>query len=177
MVAASSSLGRTRFLTALAMAAGLLGALLAGCGQREAAVAPTAQSTRSPPTAAISATPLPQVDAVRIVSLSKQPPTPYPVLNKTVTGAAQVRRLLAALLALPVFPSYTILCPLDDTGYLYQVMFYSGNAEVLEAKIDPSGCRDVRLQSVDHRWAATDPNFWRVFAATFGVPGSPFSDA
>lgn len=171
---ASSSVRMYRYAATVAIGLGLLATLLAGCGQSAAALTRTSQASQAPsPAATLTATPPPPVGAVRIATLPNEPSDRFPVLNKTVTSAAPARQLLAVLLALPAYPTYTMYCPLD-TGYMYQLAFYGGGAQVFQASVNPSGCQAIWLQTVDHRWGANDPSFWRIFAATFGVSVTTF---
>lgn len=112
------------------------------------------------------------ISSVRAILTSAFPENHIPPFDKTSISAARVQQLYNALLALPVQPQGTYYCPIDF-GTLYHLRFFDTTGRlVATAIVEPGGCQDVTLPDGSHRWTATTPGFWTIFAAAFNMPES-----
>lgn len=128
------------------------GGLLAAVGGRTRAVVVVVPGIRSPSA------------AVRPWSVS-------------AAGSAVAAPLLQSLDALRPYPDAALYCPLD-VGVTYLLTFWAGLRPVAVAKVDPSGCDEVREWGpglkAHKRWAlqnsAAGRRFWRLVAAALRLP-------
>lgn len=70
------------------------------------------------------------------------------------SGIGHVICFLAHILALPLFPSGVMNCPVD-VGIEYHLEFYSGDTSLLSADYAPSGCASVSLSNGAYKMAGT----------------------
>jgi hypothetical protein len=160
------------------IAAGAVG-VLAACGSTAAggsghpASAGTGHSTG--PAAAASATagaPLcaaaQKVDRV-VASVPASHLGQTPSRGITITDAAQVRALAAALCALPRMPQGVQPCPADFGG-VSRLVFASGGREFQPVRIQLSGCRAVAGIGPTRSWSQS-PGFGQLLTRTVGGKG------
>jgi hypothetical protein len=70
-------------------------------------------------------------------------PTALP-FRKTISDQSLVKKIYAAIAALPPFPSGVLNCP-NDVGISYHLDFFSGTVSLLAANYEPTGCASLRL--------------------------------
>jgi hypothetical protein len=86
----------------------------------------------------------------------------------TITDAAQVRALAAALCALPPTPR-GLQCPANFGG-ASRLVFAAGGRDFQPVRIQTSGCRDVTGLGPARTWSRS-PQFGRLLTSTVGGKG------
>jgi hypothetical protein len=106
--------------------------------------------------------------SLRFTTSTTIPQNPPPKLDVTVTELGAVRSAYQATTSLAHFAGGVQRCDVD-WGVQYQVTFYSGDAMLLHANVDPNGCKAVQLEPEDSTRAATSAYF-ATLAASLQVP-------
>lgn len=81
-----------------------------------------------------------------IISFNRSPQTVI------ITDEKRVKQLYNEINALPIMPPGTYNCP-KDNGTTYILDFYNKSILLLQAVVDPTGCRTVRLGNGKTKWA------------------------
>jgi hypothetical protein len=107
-------------------------------------------------------------DRIHVTRFITIPGTQLPPFETTITDRTRVRSLYQAIQALPKFPANQVFnCPADN-GIKYHLDFFQGNALLLQATLDASGCRALHLSTHDVR--QTNTAFFSLLAREIGVP-------
>jgi hypothetical protein len=107
-------------------------------------------------------------DKLNVTRFTTIPGTQLPPFEANITDRTRVQRLYQAIQALPRFPANQVFnCPADK-GIKYHLDFFHGNAVILQATLDASGCRALHLSTSDVR--QTYDAFFSLLAKEIGVP-------
>lgn len=107
-------------------------------------------------------------DKVNVTRFTTIPGTQLPPFEANMADRTGVQRLYQAIQALPRFPANQVFnCPADN-GIKYHLDFFQGNAVLLQATLDASGCRALHLSTSDVR--QTNDAFFSLLAKEIGVP-------
>ena len=106
-------------------------------------------------------------DKVDVTRFTTIPGMKLPPFEVNLTDRTRVQRLYQAIQALSRFPANQVInCPADN-GIKYHLNFFQGNAVVLQATLDASGCRALHLSTSDVR--QTNDAFFSLLAREIGV--------
>jgi hypothetical protein len=91
----------------------------------------------------------------------------FPTTAYCVRDVAEVQRLYAAALALPVVPANTFSsCP-KSVGLVYHLTFLGTSTPVESMDLQGDGCHRLTIGTEGH---ATNPSFLSLFIKTLGIP-------
>lgn len=93
----------------------------------------------------------------------------YPSLDRTSKDSRAVQQLYRAAYALPLPPSGTVNCPLDN-GILYYLTFLRGITPLQQMTLQASGCQYLYLNQQTGGARLTTENFRSLFLKTVGIP-------
>jgi len=110
----------------------------------------------------------PSPDKVIVTRFTTISGTQLPPFEAKLTDRTRVQRLYQAIQVLPRFPTNQVFnCPADN-GVKYHLDFFHGNALLLQATLDASGCRALHLSPSDVR--QTNDTFFSLLAKEIGMP-------
>jgi len=114
--------------------------------------------------------PASELTGVNFGATTTLPPNPPPAVDITA-GEIPAQNIYTMTLALPDLPGGVYHCP-DDFGVVYNLTFFSGNATVVTASLDPNGCQGVKISGSPQVRQILDKSYWTTLAQQLGVPES-----